>query len=344
MTRKYVPQLLLVFAGIFMSCNLQASKIDTIYFQNGDRVTAEVKALENNKLKLSTDDAGTIYVEWNHIDSVKIINSMRVVLDDGQIIYGKILPAGVAGQGYIWNREGDPILVELVHIVMLSPMEEKILDRLSGSLSSGLSYVKATKVMQMNLDASIKYQAEKNQIELYYSGLFSQDSLPGYSQNQNAGATFIRLFPKKWFLLSQFNLESNSEMDLDLRSSISEAIGNSLIRTNRSFLYAAVGLLANREISLGEGQFNLEGILSSQYSVFIYDDPEVSFDFTVELIPSLSTLGRVRTTIDSSLKWEVFTDFFLKWTFWHNFDSQPLSTDAEKLDWAVTLIGLEYKL
>jgi hypothetical protein len=342
--RIKIVHIVLTLAGIFVSCNIQASKIDTIFFQGGDRVTAEVKSLENNKLKLSTADVGTIYVEWNKIDSVKILNNMRVVLDDGQIIYGKILTAGVAGQGYIWNREGDPILVELIHIVMLSPMEEKILDRLSGTLSSGFSYVKATRVMQMNLDASIKYQAEKNQIELYYSGLFSQDSLTGYSQNQNAGATFIRLFPKKWFLLSQFNLESNTEMDLDLRTSISEAIGNSFIRTNRSFLYAAVGLLANKEVSLGVGQFNLEGILSSQYSVFIYDDPEVSFDITAELIPSLTTLGRVRTTIDSSLKWEVFTDFFLKWTFWHNYDSQPISTDAEKIDWAVTLIGLEYKL
>jgi hypothetical protein len=342
--RIKIVHIFLTLAGIFVSCNIQASKIDTIFFQGGDRVTAEVKSLENNKLKLSTADVGTIYVEWNKIDSVKILNNMRVVLDDGQIIYGKILTAGVAGQGYIWNREGDPILVELIHIVMLSPMEEKILDRLSGTLSSGFSYVKATRVMQMNLDASIKYQAEKNQIELYYSGLFSQDSLTGYSQNQNAGATFIRLFPKKWFLLSQFNLESNTEMDLDLRTSISEAIGNSFIRTNRSFLYAAVGLLANKEVSLGVGQFNLEGILSSQYSVFIYDDPEVSFDITAELIPSLTTLGRVRTTIDSSLKWEVFTDFFLKWTFWHNYDSQPISTDAEKIDWAVTLIGLEYKL
>jgi hypothetical protein len=342
--RIKIVHIVLTLAGIFVSCNIQASKIDTIFFQGGDRVTAEVKSLENNKLKLSTADVGTIYVEWNKIDSVKILNNMRVVLDDGQIIYGKILTAGVAGQGYIWNREGDPILVELIHIVMLSPMEEKILDRLSGTLSSGFSYVKATHVMQMNLDASIKYQAEKNQIELYYSGLFSQDSLTGYSQNQNAGATFIRLFPKKWFLLSQFNLESNTEMDLDLRTSISEAIGNSFIRTNRTFLYAAVGLLANKEVSLGVGQFNLEGILSSQYSVFIYDDPEVSFDITAELIPSLTTLGRVRTTIDSSLKWEVFTDFFLKWTFWHNYDSQPISTDAEKIDWAVTLIGLEYKL
>jgi hypothetical protein len=336
--------IILTLAAVFISCNLQAAKIDTIYFQNGDRVTAEVKSLENNRLKLSTSSVGTIYVEWNHIDSVKILNNMRIVLDEGEILYGKILPAGEAGKCYIWTFVDEPKLLELVHIVMLAPMEDKIINRLSGTLSSGFSYVKASQVMQMNFDASIKYQAERNQIELFYSGLFSQEPVTGNSQNQNGGTTFIRLLPKKWFLLSQLTMESNSEMDLDLRTSLTGAAGNAFIRTNRSYLYSGLGLQANREISLGEGQFNLEGVITSQYSVFIYDDPEVSFDLTATLIPSLTTLGRVRTNIDSSLKWEIFSDFYLKWTLWYNYDSQPLSTGAEKNDWAVTLIGLEYKL
>lgn len=338
------PYILLALAAIFISSNIQAAKIDTIYFQNGDRVTAEVKSLENNKLKLSTSDAGTVYVEWNKVDSVKILNNMRIVLEDGQIIYGKILTAGEAGKCYIWSSVDEPLLIELVHIVLLAPLEDKILNRLSGTLSAGFSYVKATQVMQMNFDGSIKYQAEKNQLELSYTGLFSKDSTSGYSQNQHGGATAIRMLPKNWFLISMLSLESNSEQDLDLRTSLTLGGGNAFIRTNTSILYAALGLQGNREISLGDAQFNLEGVLNTQYTVFIYDDPEVSFTFTGDLIPSLTTLGRVRTKIDSNLKWEVFNDFYLKWTFFYNFDSQPLSSTAERNDWAVTLIGVEYKL
>jgi hypothetical protein len=70
----------------------------------------------------------------------------------------------------------------------------------------------------------------------------------------------------------------------------------------------------------------------------------VSFNLSGHLIPSLSTLGRVRADINSSLKWEIFSDFYLKWTFYYNFDSQPLSETAEKNDWAITLLGVEYKL
>ncbi len=338
------PYILLTLAAIFISCNLQAQKIDTIYFQNGDRVTAEVKSLGSNQLRLSTKDAGTVYVEWNKIDSVKILSNMRILLDDGIILYGKILPAGEVGKCYIWTSTDEPKLKELVHIVMLAPMEDKFLNRISGTLSSGFSYVKSTQVMQMNLDGSVKYQAERNQIELSYSGLFSRDSTAGYSQNQNGGASLIRMLPKNRFLISDLVLESNSELDLDLRTSLTLGGGNAFIRTNASILYAALGLQGNREISMGDAQFNLEGVISTKYSVFIYDDPEVSFNFTGDLIPSLTTLGRVRTKIDSNLKWEIFNDFYLKWTFFYNYDSQPLSTEAERNDWAVTLIGVEYKL
>ena len=342
--RIHKLHIIFLLAGILVSGNTLASKIDTIYFQSGDRMTAEVKQLENNQLKLSTDDAGTIYVEWNKIDSVEILNSMRIVLSGGRIIYGKLLTAGEVGLCYIWSSADEPILMELRRIVALAPMEEKFFDRLSGSFSSGFSYVKASQVAQLNFDGSIKYQAEKNSLELFYSGLFSQDPTSGYSQNQSGGATAVRLLPKKWFVLSQLTMESNSEMDLDLRTSITAAGGNAFIRTNRSFFYGALGIMGNREISLGVGQFNLEGLIASEYSVFIFDSPEVSFTLSADVIPSFTTLGRVRTNIDSNMKWEIFSDFYLKWTFYYNYDSQPLSEDAEKNDWSVTLIGVEYKL
>ena len=342
--RNCKAHIILLLTGILISCNALASKIDTIYYQNGDRVTAEVKQLENNQLKLSTDDAGTIYVEWNKIDSVKILNNMRIVLSGGRIMYGKILTAGEVGKCYIWTSNTEPLLMELVRIVALAPMEEKFFDRISGSLSSGFSYVKASQVAQLNFDGSIRYQAEKNSLELFYNGLFSQDPTTGYSQNQNGGATVIRLLPKKWFVLSQITLESNSEMNLDLRTSLTAAAGKAFIRTNRSYLYGALGIMGNRENSLGDGQFNLEGLIASEYSVFIFDSPEVSFSLSADLIPSFTTLGRIRTNIDSNLKWEIFNDFYLKWTFYYNYDSEPLSTDAEKNDWAITLIGVEYKL
>lgn len=335
----------LIVSGLFFSgLALASSKIDTIYFQQGDRITGEVKSLANNQLKLSTSDGGTINVEWNKIDSVKILNNMRIVLENGEIRYGKILPAEKDGQGYIWSPDGDPLLVTLVHIVSLSPLKNTFVNRLTGSLSSGFSYMKSTRVLQMNLDASIEYQAEKNTVQLSYSGLFSRDSLENSDQNWVGNVTFFRLLSNNWFLVSNVSLESNSELELDLRTTLAAGGGKSLISTNFTRLNTALGLQGTRENSGGDFQNNLESFVVANYSVFIYDDPKVSVNLSAQLIPSLSTLGRVRTNINSSLNWEIFSDFYLKWSFYFNSDSQPLSETAEKYDWAVTMLGLEYKL
>ena len=332
--------MLLMAAG---HSSLLASKIDTIYLQKGDRITGEVKSLENNYLRLSTNDAGTLKVEWNKIDSVKILNSMRIELVDGRIMYGKLLTAGEVGSCYVWRREGDPALVKLIRIVGLSPVEEKFVDRLNGIVSTGFSYVKASDVAQLNFNGSLEYLARKNHGELYYDGLLTSDSLKT-TQRHHGGATFTRILPRNWFLVTSFSLESNSELELDLRSNWGMGGGKSLIRTNFTNFYLAGGFQVNRETSKGVEQFNLEGILHSNYSVFIYDDPEVSLDIKVELIPSLNDFGRLRSNINSNLRWEVFKDFFLKWTFYYTHDSKPLSETAAKSDWAITLLGLEYKL
>jgi hypothetical protein len=343
--RSVLTGLVLGFAGLFCSSELlAASRIDTLYFQSGDRITGEVKALENNQLRLSTDDAGTVRVEWSKIDSVRILNNMRIVLDEGEILYGKIMPAGEAGWCYIWSRTGDPLRVKLIRIVSLSLMKEQFFSRLNGTISSGFSYVKAGDVLQFNFDGSVVYEAEKNRIQLAFDGIYTRESNSGTNQRQNGGVSFMRLFPGNWFMVSSVTGESNSELGLDLRTTLALGGGNRLINTNFSHLYTALGIQANREKSAENNQYNAEGLLVVNYSLFIYENPDVSFNLSGQLIPSLTTLGRIRTDIDSSLRWEIFNDFYLKWTVYFNFDSQPLSETAEKKDWAVTLLGVEYKL
>ncbi|MFO7668746.1 MAG: DUF481 domain-containing protein [Bacteroidales bacterium] len=340
-------QTILLIAGfllILFPDHVRASKIDTIYFQKGDRVTGEVKSLESNHLRLSTNDVSTITIEWNKIDSVKILNNMRIVLENGEIFYGKLMPSGEPGSCYIWGNIGDPLLTPLPDIVLLSPLEEKFIDRLSGTLSSGFSYTKASDIMQVNLNGTVTYLAQKNQVELSYDGILTlQDTLEA-TQRQSGGVVFRRILPRNWFLASELNGESNSEQNLDLRTTFSFGGGNSVVNTNRTSLRVGVGLQATRELSGGDRQNSLEGLLGGSYSMFIYDSPEVTINISGKLSPSLSDLGRVRADTDSNIKWEVFHDFFLKWTFYYSFDSRPLSTTAEKNDWAVSLLGIEYKL
>lgn len=338
--------IILIITGLFLlgAQNVWASKIDTVFLQHGDRITGEVKSLASNYVKLSTNDVGIVNVEWNKIDSLKILNNMRIVLDDGQIYYGKLLTSGEVGSCYIWGNIGDPRLTQLSEIVSLSPLQDRIKDRFKGTISSGFSYTKANDIMQFNLNGSVSYLNGKNQYEVSYDGNFTTQDTLDTSERQSGSVIFRRLFPRNWFGVSDLTGETNSEQNLDLRTSLSVGGGNSVVNTNRSQLRLAAALQGSRELSDGDAQNSLEGVAGVKYSLFVYDSPKITFNFTSKASPSLSDLGRIRFDLDSDISWELFSDFYLKWNFYYSYDSRPLSTTASKNDWSVTLLGIEYKL
>jgi hypothetical protein len=340
--------ILKIIPGIILLCILQPAlagpKIDTVYFQDGDRITGEVKELSYNRLRLSTDNGGTISIEWNKVDSVVFLNTLRIVLDDGKIYYGQVHSGTDAGTGTIRPIGGGDIYIYLVRIVSLTPVEERVIDRLNGLLSSGFSYVKATQVIQFAVNASLDYDAARNHVGLFYDGNMSNDPINLFNQRQKGGANYKRYLPKNWFVIGQWTAETNTELELDLRTGFAVGGGNSLINTNRMRLDAGAGVQFNREQSLDLHSFNLESVFIGDYYIYIFEAPDINFDIKASLIPSLSDFGRIRTELNSNLRWEVLNDFFLKWTFYYSFDSRPLTEDASKTDWAVTMLGIEYSL
>lgn len=340
MIRSLLVFLFLSSAGFLLA----GEKIDTVWFQKGDRITGEVTELVNNQVTLSTDDGGKVLIEWNRVDRIVILNPMRIVMDDGSIHFGTIHKGEEEGTGNVRPVYGDPFFVYLVRIVAMKQVEERFVERLSGLASSGLSYVKATEVLQFYLNLSLDYEAEKFSLGLFYDGNVSHDPLSGSTERQKGGGSYRQYLPNKWFVLGQFTAESNTELELDLRTGLLAVIGKSIVLTNRMRWDMGLGILANREQSSALSAYNLEGVVGGEYSVFISDAPDITFSLEGQVIPSLNDPGRIRTEINSNLRWEVFSDFYLKWTLYHSFDSRPLSSEAARVDWAISMLGVEYKL
>ena len=84
-------------------------------------------------------------------------------------------------------------------------------------------------------------------------------------------------------------------------------------------------------LSKKEG-FNLpiiEALLSGQYQIFIYDAPKVSLNTTLNLLPSVTNFGRIRSNFDIDLNWEIFIDFYWVLSFYFNYDNKPTTTASE---------------
>ncbi len=320
-----------------------SSKIDTIYFQNGDRITGEVKSLENNTLRLSTADGGTIKLEWDRIDSVRIKNTMRIILEDGSLYFGHLAPAGKSSSCVIIDRGGNITEVRMITIVGLQPIEKKVFDRFKGTISTGISYSKASEILQFDFEGNIQYWTDKSMLEGFYNIILTSEQASELTQRQTGGATYHKLLANKWFLQGRILGESNSEFLLDLRTTLGLGGGNNIIYNSKSTLYIGSGLLINKEFSADLEQMNLEAILIFDYSLYLLDSPEIQFNFRGTLVPSFNRWGRMRSEINASLKWELVNDFYIKGSFYNSFDNMPLSGVDIRDIWGGS-IGLEYKL
>src|SRR5574341_675910 len=75
-----------------------AQKTDIVVLRNGDRITGEVKSLRNAKLQFKTDDAGTLYIEWNKILALTAKAYFEVEVEDGSVYFGSLEPGDLRSE------------------------------------------------------------------------------------------------------------------------------------------------------------------------------------------------------------------------------------------------------
>lgn len=335
---------LIIIAFFLLVCSKElkaSSKIDTVYFQHGDRLTGEVISLNKGVLKLKTDDGGTVSVEWKKIDSLCILNPVRILKHNGGILFGQLYPSGKTGMSILHDENGKQSEVYLQTIVELIQLEKRLWDRLSGTLSAGYSFIQATEVTQLDFAGSVQYKGEKTILVANYSVVLTDDGVET-TQRQTGGGSFNRILPNNWLALGKLLAESNSEFELDLRTSFITGASYSFVRSNSQTLNAGMGISLNREFSGDLAQNNIEGLFGVNYSLFILESPKVSINFQGFLLPGLNHFGRIRSDINSDLNIELFKDFYLKGTLFYNYDNEPLSGVDVTTDWGTTL-GFEFK-
>ena len=61
---------------------------DEVHLKNGDRLTGEVKSLEEEKLVLVTSYAGEITISWSEVAALRTDKPIKVVLTDESVVEG----------------------------------------------------------------------------------------------------------------------------------------------------------------------------------------------------------------------------------------------------------------
>jgi hypothetical protein len=329
-----VPILLALLCACATTAAFARAKTDLVFIGKADRITGEIKQMDRGMLTLSTNNVGTVNIEWEDVDSLNSVYQFRVEDRLGRKYFGTIFMTRAQVLEVI--QAGQTETVAAMDVVSITPLEAGFWQRIDGSISVGFSYTKATTIAQLNSDFNVRYRTPLHQVILDASNIATSQKDEDTKHREDISLTYNRLFRSRWFATVAAGAQSNDELGLDLRASLSPGAGLDLIQTNHNTMTATAGLSGNREWSANsQGEYNLEAFFGLENSTFRYDYPKTDITLDGTIYPSLSTAKRVRTEIDISASREIVKDLTLMLTFYHSYDNKPIDPDAAKTDYGI---------
>ncbi len=107
-------------------------RTDVVTLANGDRITGEIVQLERGRLEFKTDDAGTLYLEWDKLSSLVAKRRVEVLTTDGGRFLGS-LGAAANGSIAVMTSDGE-VSLQMSDVTLITPI-----GRASGGSSMGRS-------------------------------------------------------------------------------------------------------------------------------------------------------------------------------------------------------------
>jgi hypothetical protein len=341
MTRPLLLPVALLAAALAWPAGAR-EKNDVVVLVNGDHLTGEVKGLSRGKLDFLTDDAGRLSIEWVKVARVTSHHYYEIELSDGSKHFGAFLapPAGVEGVVRLDADTSFPV----PDVVVIVPLDEGLWSRIKAYLDVGFTLAKSNQAVTLTTDGEAAYRGERIGTKLSFSTYF-QDDATKVAVSRGSLSLTGEYFFKRWEAVVLGGLDTNDELNLELRVSLGAGTTYAALTTNDMQLRASGGLVTTREqYSTGPATWNLDAFLNCTWEAFRYDSPKLDLSVGLTLFPGLTDWGRVRGDFVVRVKYELFNDFHVGLTFDDTFDTRPPEAGASKNDYITTFtIGWSYR-
>jgi putative salt-induced outer membrane protein YdiY len=311
------------------TCLAKVNRHDTIIMKNGDRLTGEVKRLEQGVLYIETDYfSGSVGVDWMQVERVESTANYQVVLNDGRRLAGtisKVEEQAAPDKDFKVLAPELDARVSGRDVVEIESQKKTFWTQLKGSINFGYSFTSGNNQSSLSTAANAEYTAGRWAAGVNYNASYSGQSggtTTNLFQVQAAGERFLN---RNSFVLGLSDFLHSSQQDLNLRTTLGGGYGRYLIRTNQNELRWLIGTdytHARYQSQLAQPtQQNVELLVGGEYRLFHFDRYAVQSQFLV--FPGMSDFGRVRFTANNTLTVKLSNNFHLNFSFWDNFDSRP---------------------
>lgn len=331
---RVVPLLLTLAAS-----PLGAQKVDMIYLTNGDRVRGEIKKLEHGRIEYKTDDLGTVNVKWDKIDEVESPRFFEIESSAGVRRFGSLGRAGLVGFLVVRGASADTL--PLSFIVRITPIKSNLWNRLDGYLNFGYSLTRADNQHEITLQGEVRYRGRDVGTRLDGSSYLRTRS--GSRTTRNSYSLSVqRYLPKRWAAWAIGQVQQNEELQLDYRTLVGVGPARQLVLTNHMDFIAYAGGAVSREkyATADTGSVSGEALLGGRFSAFRHSFPKLDFSTELQIFPSLTESGRLRTELQLRLSYEILKDFTVGLSGFYTRDSHPPDPATPKDDYSLsTTVG-----
>lgn len=315
-----------------------AANTDKVTLLNGDIITCEIQSLRRGILRVGTDSMGDLDIEWTDVVGITSDQYLLIETVEGTRYFGRLTtsddPTSIMVRVSV---DVEPRKLPKAQVVLITPIEEKLRDRLDLDLSLGYSYTKSSDVAQFTFGAHVGYRARKYLLRFDGTSIRTTQQDAPASRTQEAVLDYRYFLKKRWFALAVGGVQENTELGLDLRTFAGGGGGRNVIQTNRTELTLSGSLTASHEVPTegSDTTDSLEANLGVEYRFFVFKQPKRDVLVQFALIPSLTESGRVRSNFNTRFKLELVKDFFWELQMFVSTDNEPPEGAVSDSDYGV---------
>jgi Protein of unknown function, DUF481 len=306
----------------------EVKRNDVVIMKNGDRLTGEVKKLENGVLYVKTAYfSGSVGLDWLQVEKVQSTGEFQVVLKNGDRSVGKIekVPAEEApGKDFGVNVPSGEVHASADDVVTIETQKRNFWRQLTGAIDFGLDFTSGNGQTSFSSDASANYLTRKWMAGVSFNSSFagqSGTSKTNLVETQTLDGLFMS---RNSFVAGLGDFLHSSQQDLSLRTTLGGVYGRYWLRTNHNSLVWLAGVVYAHESFQAANQpsdQNVEALLGLQYQLFRFD--RYSMQSQLLVYPGLSDAGRIRSTTKTTFSMKLTNNFHTDFSFWDNYDSRP---------------------
>ena len=317
MIKQYI-----IFAVLLLTFGFTKAQ-DTLLTTDNTTLVGEIKSMDRGVLVIETDFSEDDFtITWLKVKKISSQRNFRIILKSEDRLYGTIIYKNE--ELTINDEERGARNVDVSDIVYMKQVDDgSVLDLINLALDVGYSYTNANNLQQLNGSFNADYTRNKWAVSVYATTVKSiQTDVDNLMRN--TGGLGFKVFVKYGFYGDLgADYYSNTEQSMDLRSNYNLSLGKFVFRSNRQYLSTSIGAAYMNENysdtlidrNSYEGKFGLE------YNMFDMGDLNV---FTsINLFPSFTEQGRMRTEYKLDVKLDLPRDFYIKGSFNYNYDNMP---------------------